>query len=222
MVIENTEKNDFQLKNSCNKCNVEDRLLDAAEKLFCENGFDGTTVRDLTAEAGCNVAAVNYHFNGKEQLYKAMFIRHLEWVLGFYRESIEDVMNLENPTVEKLIYSLVSNTLKQTHSEESKIPMLKLTIRECLNPKFEKDVKGIEIVKEFLSTIQRALMTLFPAFNEEKAMLCVFSLEGMIIHPLLFSDIYHDIIEGLNVDKLTDHLVQFASDGIKQAAKSNE
>ena len=50
-----------------------DRILDAAQKLFSEKGLDATSVRDITAEAGCNVAAVNYHFGGKENLYLEAF-----------------------------------------------------------------------------------------------------------------------------------------------------
>ena len=40
------------------------RILFAAQKLFGEKGFDSTSVRDITTEAGCNVASVNYHFGG--------------------------------------------------------------------------------------------------------------------------------------------------------------
>src|SRR4051794_20840506 len=39
-----------------------DRLLDAAERLFAEHGYQATTMRGLTAEAAANIAAVNYHF----------------------------------------------------------------------------------------------------------------------------------------------------------------
>ena len=44
------------------------RLLDAAETLFAENGFDGTSLRSITSAAGANLAAVNYHFQSKEGL----------------------------------------------------------------------------------------------------------------------------------------------------------
>ena len=57
--------------------NIEDRLLDAAESLFCEKGFDGASIRDITSQANCNVAAVNYHFGGKENLYSGIFIDFL-------------------------------------------------------------------------------------------------------------------------------------------------
>jgi AcrR family transcriptional regulator len=45
------------------------RLLMVAERMFAERGFACTSVRDLAAEAGVNIAAVNYHFRSKEELY---------------------------------------------------------------------------------------------------------------------------------------------------------
>ncbi len=45
------------------------RILEAAGPLFAERGFDAVTVRDIIAKAGCNLASVNYHFDGKEGLY---------------------------------------------------------------------------------------------------------------------------------------------------------
>jgi len=57
-------------KNTDISFDTRERLLDAAEKLFCQKGFEGTSIRDITAEAGCNIAAVNYHFGGKEKLYE--------------------------------------------------------------------------------------------------------------------------------------------------------
>ena len=51
---------------------TKDVILDAAEVLFAEYGYDATSLRDLTQEAGVNLAAVNYHFGGKEQLAAAV------------------------------------------------------------------------------------------------------------------------------------------------------
>jgi AcrR family transcriptional regulator len=55
-----------------------DRILDAAERLFAQNGFAGTSLRDITAAAGANVAAVNYHFGSKEEMLRAVLTRIVE------------------------------------------------------------------------------------------------------------------------------------------------
>ncbi len=51
------------------------RILDAAERLFAEQGFAGTSLRQITREAGVNLAAVNYHFGSREQLIHEVFAR---------------------------------------------------------------------------------------------------------------------------------------------------
>jgi AcrR family transcriptional regulator len=47
-----------------------DRILKAAERLFAEHGYDGTSIRAIVAKARVNQAAINYHFEGKDGLYR--------------------------------------------------------------------------------------------------------------------------------------------------------
>jgi AcrR family transcriptional regulator len=54
-----------------------DRVCNAAERLFGENSFSNTSLRQITAEAGVNLAAVNYHFGSKEDLYREVLQRRL-------------------------------------------------------------------------------------------------------------------------------------------------
>ena len=54
------------------------RILDAAEELFMQHGFEGASMRLLTAKAGANLAAVNYHFGSKDALIEAVFRRRLD------------------------------------------------------------------------------------------------------------------------------------------------
>jgi AcrR family transcriptional regulator len=54
-----------------------ERILDAAEKLFMQMGYDGTSMRVVTTEAAVNLAAVNYHFGSKESLMQAVLRRRL-------------------------------------------------------------------------------------------------------------------------------------------------
>jgi AcrR family transcriptional regulator len=54
------------------------RILDAAEELFMQHGFEGTSMRMVTGSAEVNLAAVNYHFGSKEELMRAVLRRRLE------------------------------------------------------------------------------------------------------------------------------------------------
>lgn len=55
-----------------------DRILAIAERLFAEAGIGATSLRAITAAAGVNLAAVNYHFGSKDALVEAVYRRHLE------------------------------------------------------------------------------------------------------------------------------------------------
>jgi AcrR family transcriptional regulator len=54
------------------------RILDAAEALFLEHGFEATSLRAITTAADVNLAAVNYHFGSKEELFQAVLTRRLD------------------------------------------------------------------------------------------------------------------------------------------------
>ena len=55
-----------------------ERILTVAEKLFAKHGYDGTTMRHITREAGVNLAAVNYHLGDKQSLYLEVLTRRLQ------------------------------------------------------------------------------------------------------------------------------------------------
>ena len=70
-------------------------LLDAAERLFSQNGIEGTSIRDIVKEAGTNVGAINYHFGTKDRLALEVFARRLQPV---NRERIARLNALEAST----------------------------------------------------------------------------------------------------------------------------
>lgn len=56
---------------------TKEKILDAAEKLFAQDGFHATSLRAITSDAAVNLAAVNYHFGSKEELLEAVIARRL-------------------------------------------------------------------------------------------------------------------------------------------------
>ena len=57
---------------------TKDRILGAAEELFAQRGFAGTSLREVTSRADVNIAAVNYHFGSKENLVNEVFRRRMD------------------------------------------------------------------------------------------------------------------------------------------------
>ncbi|MBK0380149.1 TetR/AcrR family transcriptional regulator [Mucilaginibacter segetis] len=59
------------------KIDKKDHILDVAEKVFAEKGFDGASTRLISGEAGVNMAMLNYYFGSKEGLFLAIFERRI-------------------------------------------------------------------------------------------------------------------------------------------------
>src|SRR5437660_3119973 len=91
------------------------RILDAAERLFMEHGFEATSLRQLTSAAGVNLAAVNYHFGSKEDLFQAVLTRRLD---AMNQERIDLLDRVEReaagepPQVEKVIFAMLVPALR--------------------------------------------------------------------------------------------------------------
>jgi AcrR family transcriptional regulator len=59
------------------KIDKKDHILDVAERVFSELGFDGASTRTISGEAGVNMAMLNYYFGSKEGLFLAVFDRKI-------------------------------------------------------------------------------------------------------------------------------------------------
>jgi AcrR family transcriptional regulator len=97
------------------------RILDAAEQLFMEHGFEATSLRSLTAAAGVNLAAVNYHFGSKEVLFQAVLTRRLD---PMNQERIELLERIEREGVgrvlscERILFAMLIPALRLARDEE--------------------------------------------------------------------------------------------------------
>jgi len=198
---------------------VRDRLLDSAEELFCEHGFDDTSVRDLATAAGCNIASVNYYFGSKENLYVEMFRRYMSRLLDEHIENIRKAMNSEQLTLEQLIRMMVVLALRSLDSDSGERPMLKMMVREVLNPHLKAAIGINELVGKFFTELHNAIIKLCPGLKSEAGLLCIYSLDGIILHALLFSEHYAELYPELTTNELIEHIVRFSKAGIRAYAE---
>jgi AcrR family transcriptional regulator len=97
------------------------RILDAAESLFMEHGFEATSLRSLTTAAGVNLAAVNYHFGTKEELFQAVLTRRLD---PMNLERIDLLQRVEHEAAgrtlscEKILFAMLIPALKLARDEK--------------------------------------------------------------------------------------------------------
>ncbi len=83
---------------------TEEKIRQAATRVFLEKGFDGTTTRDIAAQAGINLALLNYYFRSKQKLFDSVF----EEMLQLYFEGIKTVLSQSVPLKEK-IWALIDH-----------------------------------------------------------------------------------------------------------------
>ena len=94
----------MKLKNETKKTdNASQRLLAAAEQLFADKGFAAVSVRDIRTLAECNVAAVNYHFGSKDNLYMEVIKRRTDNLRQVRLDSIQKAMSNPKITLEDLL-----------------------------------------------------------------------------------------------------------------------
>ena len=84
---------------SVTEVSTEEKIKDAARKIFTKKGFLATTIRDIAAEADINIASINYYFRSKEKLFE--FI--MDETIGRLFNKIEPVLNNENMAVDEKI-----------------------------------------------------------------------------------------------------------------------
>ena len=97
------------------------RILVATEKLFIIHGFDATSLRAITTEAGVNLAAVNYHFGSKEELFALVLTNRLD-TLNLERVHLLDALEAKGfdavNTVEQLIATMFLPALRLARDAE--------------------------------------------------------------------------------------------------------
>jgi TetR/AcrR family transcriptional regulator, regulator of cefoperazone and chloramphenicol sensitivity len=145
-----------------------ERLIEAAGEVFGDVGFHGATVREITKRAGVNLAAINYYFRDKEELYWAVLQHAIQCALKTDKECSEDAPGEEQLAafIHQLLRNLLDPNRPDWHgkliSREMSAPtrMLDILVESNIRPRNEK-----------LRCILRELAGI-PLSDEQEALFC--------------------------------------------------
>jgi AcrR family transcriptional regulator len=188
------------------------RILDAAEKLFADKGFEATSLRDITTGADVNLAAVNYHFQTKDALIEAVIARRIAPINSRRLELLRAAG--PNPTVEQILEAFISPTLEREFS-----PMVPMLGRVLGSPDlflfriFKKHLAPVG--EQFLNALEKAI----PSLSRPERMWRFLFMAGSMSHTLAFSSVLGEMTEGLcdptNRKDVVERLVRFVAAGFR-------
>lgn len=200
---------------------VRERLLDAAERLFAELGYAATSVRDITAEAGCNLAAVNYYFGGKANLYREAFLRGVAGVREQRIEALRAAMEREPwPQLEDVLGRFAAAFLAPLDGGRGPT-LFQLWMREQIDPQLPPETFAAEMVLPIRRALGAALQRLVPTLSERDATLCIQSFVAQLAN--LFHLRRHALPRGAagtqasTADQIR-HIAAFTAAGIEAVA----
>jgi AcrR family transcriptional regulator len=99
---------------------TKNKILDAAEKLFADKGFNGTSLREITSLAEVNLAAVNYHFGSKKELIKAVMSRYMNELSPKLEIALQAICNAEQqPSLVEVFTAFVEPLLSLNKFQEN-------------------------------------------------------------------------------------------------------
>jgi AcrR family transcriptional regulator len=194
------------------KGDTKSRILDAAEKLFGINGFESTSLRDITAAAGVNLAAINYHFQTKDSLIDAIVARRIEPV-NKRRLELLDAAGA-HPALERILAAFLAPLMQE--KTEAVVPLMG---RILSNPElfvervFHKHLAPVS--QRFVEALSHALPDLPPS---EILWRLHFSV-GVLTHTMLWGRIFPKITNGIcditDREALVDRAVRFLAAGFR-------
>jgi len=197
---------------------IKKRLREAGRKVFAERGLQNATVREICALAGANVAAVNYHFGGKEKLYVAVLEEHIQ--AGHRRYPLDAGVTPGSMPEERLhAYVRGSLLLVLGDGDKEYDSLAKLLMLELVEPSQHFSVLFDRHMRPNHDLLVSIVRDLLPGVDEERVARCAASIAGQCV---LFDFAKEAMLRvcpemGLkasNIDRVTEFIMEFSLGGI--------
>ena len=195
---------------------TKERILAAAESLFAQRGFDGASLRQLTASAGVNLAAVNYHFGSKDKLVEQVFRRRLDALNQHRLTELAKVSGLPDTTLDDVLAAYIRPAIELSHDGSGALFMRVLarafaehddTLRQFLSENYG------HVMRQFTTEFARLL----PQLDKAELYWRIDLVTGALTHAMSgFGMIQRkdDVSEQQHREQTATHLIRFAAAGL--------
>jgi AcrR family transcriptional regulator len=205
------------------------RVLRAATELFAERGFHGTTVRDIAARAGANVASGHYHFGSKRDLYVEVLRAAFAEIRALLaRGGVQpDPARLERMSaagverlLEKRLTVMLTNLLGPPPSLHGALMQ-----REMLDPSEALPLVVTEFIAPMMEETAAIVRRLAPGIDDERVRWCVASVMGQAIFyrftmPASLRVLGLRAFSPAYERRLAAHIANFSAGGIDRVART--
>jgi AcrR family transcriptional regulator len=194
----------------------------AAERLFAVHGFQKVSVRDITAEAGVNLASVNYHFGSKDALLLEIFRRRTAELNRARARMLHEASDRHQgrPPVRAILEALIAPPLRWLDPNGDR----QISVQFLIRSRGEGTDEMREVLRTDVSHLRRfadALLAARPELAPEEVYWRLHFVLGMI-HNNRFAefDRLHTLSEGLtredDAEALIQRMVDFAEAGFSR------
>ena len=216
---------DSQVINKANNDHTRGRILDEAEALFALKGYDAVSIREITGAANCNLAAVNYHFGNKKNLYLEVF--RSRWlpralrIRNYFQDSLKACGRL---TPSAIVQSLARAFLQGPFPDEERKRHYQLISGELTKPTEAFKMIADQAIRPLFDMICEDLRSVSrDDIEEQKLTLNILSLFAMVLY-FNFARQLISSFTGCDYDadfkaRLVDHIVEFSINGLGAESK---
>lgn len=206
------------------------RLLEAAEQLFSEEGFDSVSVRDITEKAGANVAAVNYHFNSREHLVELVMERYIN-PINDERLARLDVLEKKSGgkpvALEEVLDAFIRPFATQVRKSELSEKMFYKLMGRCMGDRGGMMPKSVEQgFQLMLMRFKRAFEKALPELDGEDLLWRIHFTVGAMIHTMAHAETFNRFTQGEAgtppMEKTLSRFIRFSAAGLRQGLQDDE
>jgi len=205
-----------------------ERLLNEAEIQFAQRGYRDVSIRDITTAVHCNLAAVNYHFGNKRNLYLEVF--RARWIPRARRvqESFKESYAAQgSSSLSAVVKALAQAFLEGPLSDEERVRHFQLMTREMTQPSEAFQLVAEQVIRPFFEELADKLRPFLPAdLGAEGLMLNVLSIFAQVLY-FNFARIAVSNIVGREYDRefraqLLDQIINFSLQGLGVVGREEE